>query len=254
MYLNSQDFLTSSYLITAKDTFYTREQFGQLMAYMGDGLDAVVLPPPAIIMPQVAKSFQHINRSVCSALRYPPLIATSDPGSKVRPPKSVACRSCGPASSFSRCLCAPTQTHGRSFVSQLIHELVQIRLGCAWRATVLCLPQRDAEPGDGGEAHPCAGARGNVPERRLRGVPQQRPSVRPPGQGHAWRRQSGWPVPRERPALLSVGTATCLLSHRLHFFADNRFGICRVPLTRSTLHFLVALSADLCVAHRRRCC
>lgn len=48
-----QDFLTSSYLITSKDTFYTREQFGQLMAYMGDGLDAVVLPPPAIIAPQV---------------------------------------------------------------------------------------------------------------------------------------------------------------------------------------------------------
>jgi RNA polymerase Rpb1, domain 3 len=48
-----QDFLTSSYLITSKDTFYTREQFGQLMAYMGDGLDAVALPPPAIIAPQV---------------------------------------------------------------------------------------------------------------------------------------------------------------------------------------------------------
>ena len=48
-----QDFLTSSYLITSKDTFYTREQFGQLMAYMGDGLDAVTLPPPAIVAPQV---------------------------------------------------------------------------------------------------------------------------------------------------------------------------------------------------------
>ena len=32
-----QDFLTSAYLITSKDTFYSREQFAQLVAYMGDG-------------------------------------------------------------------------------------------------------------------------------------------------------------------------------------------------------------------------
>lgn len=47
-----QDFLTSSYLMTAKDVFYTREEFGQLVAYMGDALDVVALPPPAIVLPQ----------------------------------------------------------------------------------------------------------------------------------------------------------------------------------------------------------
>lgn len=47
-----QDFLTSAYLLTSKDVFYTREQFGQLVAYMGDALDAVALPPPAILAPQ----------------------------------------------------------------------------------------------------------------------------------------------------------------------------------------------------------
>ncbi len=46
-----QDFLTSAYLLTAKDVFYTREDFGQLVAYMGDALDVVALPPPAIVLP-----------------------------------------------------------------------------------------------------------------------------------------------------------------------------------------------------------
>jgi DNA-directed RNA polymerase III subunit RPC1 len=47
-----QDFLTSSYLITAKDVFYSREQFGQMVVFMGDALDDVMLPPPTIIAPQ----------------------------------------------------------------------------------------------------------------------------------------------------------------------------------------------------------
>ncbi|KAH9605166.1 hypothetical protein KSS87_011122 [Heliosperma pusillum] len=48
---STQDFLTSSYLITRKDTFYDRAAFSQLCSYMGDGMDVIDLPSPALIKP-----------------------------------------------------------------------------------------------------------------------------------------------------------------------------------------------------------
>ncbi|XP_016187356.1 DNA-directed RNA polymerase III subunit 1 [Arachis ipaensis] len=48
---STQDFLTSSYLITRKDTFYDRSTFSLICSYMGDGMDLVDLPTPAIIKP-----------------------------------------------------------------------------------------------------------------------------------------------------------------------------------------------------------
>lgn len=46
---STQDFLTSSFLITRKDTFYDRAAFSLLCSYMGDGMDHVDLPTPAVI-------------------------------------------------------------------------------------------------------------------------------------------------------------------------------------------------------------
>ena len=46
-----QDFLTSSYLLTSKDRFYTRAQMGQLICQMGDALGRVELPQPALLKP-----------------------------------------------------------------------------------------------------------------------------------------------------------------------------------------------------------
>lgn len=46
-----QDFLTSAYLLTSKDRFYTRAQMGQFVCFMGDGVDAVDLPQPALLKP-----------------------------------------------------------------------------------------------------------------------------------------------------------------------------------------------------------
>lgn len=48
---STQDFLTSSFLITRKDTFYDRAAFSLMCSYMGDGMDLVDLPTPAIIKP-----------------------------------------------------------------------------------------------------------------------------------------------------------------------------------------------------------
>ncbi|KAI4322195.1 hypothetical protein L6164_021912 [Bauhinia variegata] len=48
---STQDFLTSSFLITRKDTFYDRAAFSLICSYMGDGMDLVDLPTPSIIKP-----------------------------------------------------------------------------------------------------------------------------------------------------------------------------------------------------------
>ncbi|KAH9700987.1 DNA-directed RNA polymerase III subunit 1 [Citrus sinensis] len=48
---STQDFLTSSFLITRKDTFYDRAAFSLMCCYMGDGMDRVDLPTPAILKP-----------------------------------------------------------------------------------------------------------------------------------------------------------------------------------------------------------
>ncbi|KAK7404643.1 hypothetical protein VNO78_05598 [Psophocarpus tetragonolobus] len=48
---STQDFLTSSFLITRKDTFYDRSTFSLICSYMGDGMDFIDLPTPAIVKP-----------------------------------------------------------------------------------------------------------------------------------------------------------------------------------------------------------
>ncbi|KAJ7947738.1 DNA-directed RNA polymerase subunit [Quillaja saponaria] len=48
---STQDFLTSSFLITRKDTFYDRSTFSLMCSYMGDSMDHVDLPTPAILKP-----------------------------------------------------------------------------------------------------------------------------------------------------------------------------------------------------------
>ncbi|KAF5727410.1 DNA-directed RNA polymerase III subunit rpc1 isoform X1 [Tripterygium wilfordii] len=48
---STQDFLTSSFLITRKDTFYDRANFSLMCSYMGDGMDHIDLPTPAIFKP-----------------------------------------------------------------------------------------------------------------------------------------------------------------------------------------------------------
>lgn len=48
---STQDFLTSSFLITRKDIFYDRAAFSLICSYMGDGMDLIDLPTPAIIKP-----------------------------------------------------------------------------------------------------------------------------------------------------------------------------------------------------------
>ncbi|KAJ3669151.1 hypothetical protein LUZ60_011101 [Juncus effusus] len=48
---STQDFLTTSFLVTRKDTFYDRMTFSLLCSYMGDAMESIDLPTPALIKP-----------------------------------------------------------------------------------------------------------------------------------------------------------------------------------------------------------
>ncbi|KAL8485814.1 hypothetical protein ACS0TY_027920 [Phlomoides rotata] len=48
---STQDFLTSSFLITRKDTFYDRSSFSLICSYIGDAMDPIDLPTPALVKP-----------------------------------------------------------------------------------------------------------------------------------------------------------------------------------------------------------
>jgi len=48
----TQDFITSAYLMTSRDRFYTKEKFCQIVSTIGDATEHIDLPPPAIIHPR----------------------------------------------------------------------------------------------------------------------------------------------------------------------------------------------------------
>lgn len=48
---STQDFLTSSFLITRKDTFYSRESFALMCLHINDAMEPIDLPTPALIKP-----------------------------------------------------------------------------------------------------------------------------------------------------------------------------------------------------------
>ena len=47
----TQDFITASFLITRRDTFFDRQQFCQVVSYLSDARDQIDLPPPTILRP-----------------------------------------------------------------------------------------------------------------------------------------------------------------------------------------------------------
>lgn len=46
-----QDFITASFLLSRKDTFFTRAQFTQICCYLADATLQITLPPPTILKP-----------------------------------------------------------------------------------------------------------------------------------------------------------------------------------------------------------
>jgi DNA-directed RNA polymerase III subunit RPC1 len=47
----SQDFLSASYMLTQRDQFFTRDQFCQIVSYLGDADEEINFPTPAIVKP-----------------------------------------------------------------------------------------------------------------------------------------------------------------------------------------------------------
>ena len=47
----TQDFLTTSYLLTQKDMFLNRSQIMQVCGFFADADERIDLPPPAILKP-----------------------------------------------------------------------------------------------------------------------------------------------------------------------------------------------------------
>jgi DNA-directed RNA polymerase III subunit RPC1 len=67
----TQDFITSSFLLTQNDVFMTRGEFCKTVTFAGDGLERMTIPTPAICHPvqlwtgkQVSKQHTHMIRGV----------------------------------------------------------------------------------------------------------------------------------------------------------------------------------------------
>ncbi|CAD6583201.1 MAG: hypothetical protein CYPHOPRED_002256 [Cyphobasidiales sp. Tagirdzhanova-0007] len=63
----TQDFITASFLITRKDTFFDRQQFCQIVSYFSDARDHIDVPPPTILRP----CYLWTGKQVMNALMRP---------------------------------------------------------------------------------------------------------------------------------------------------------------------------------------
>jgi len=218
----AQDFLTSAFLVTSRDCFYTRAEAAALAAFMGDACDAVDLPPPALHKPLELWT----GKQMFALL--------------VRPSARSRCGPCPcSATSASECQCWRSVCHpdlARNQVDQTVCEqAARCTRICATDVIFSCTSSVFAERagllmasrprcGQSSSRHPCSlakpcagrlcachqafvrapqdvcqhgagragvhqGPRADVPARRLRRVPQQRAAVRAPGQAGAGRRQ-----------------------------------------------------------------
>jgi DNA-directed RNA polymerase III subunit RPC1 len=62
-----QDFLTTSFLLTSRDVFFTRQEFTEILAYFTDANELIDLPAPTILKP----AFLWTGKQVISAVLRP---------------------------------------------------------------------------------------------------------------------------------------------------------------------------------------
>jgi DNA-directed RNA polymerase III subunit RPC1 len=62
-----QDFLTTSFLITSRDVFFTRQEFTAILSWFTDANELIDLPPPTILKP----AFLWTGKQVISAVLRP---------------------------------------------------------------------------------------------------------------------------------------------------------------------------------------
>ena len=68
----TQDFLTSAYLLTQKDSFFTRDAFAQICAHMFRGKPVANLPPPTVLKPAELWTGKQVISVLITALALGP--------------------------------------------------------------------------------------------------------------------------------------------------------------------------------------
>ncbi|CAN3372368.1 hypothetical protein DIURU_004174 [Diutina rugosa] len=74
----TQDFITASYLISHKDSFYTRAEFCELLAMMSDANLKFDLPPPAIFKPERMWTGKQVFSMLIRPNRQSPVVINLD--------------------------------------------------------------------------------------------------------------------------------------------------------------------------------
>ncbi|CAH1832838.1 unnamed protein product [Saccharomyces cerevisiae] len=85
----TQDFITGSYLISHKDSFYDRATLTQLLSMMSDGIEHFDIPPPAIMKPYYLWTGKQVFSLLIKPNHNSPVVINLDAKNKVFvPPKS----------------------------------------------------------------------------------------------------------------------------------------------------------------------
>ncbi|EJS41719.1 rpo31p [Saccharomyces arboricola H-6] len=85
----TQDFITGSYLISHKDSFYDRATLTQLLSMMSDGVEQFDIPPPAIMKPYYLWTGKQVFSLLIKPNHNSPVVINLDAKNKVFvPPKS----------------------------------------------------------------------------------------------------------------------------------------------------------------------
>ncbi|CAI4064204.1 hypothetical protein N7582_002611 [Saccharomyces uvarum] len=85
----TQDFITGSYLISHKDSFYDRATLTQLLCMMSDGVEQFDVPPPAIMKPYYLWTGKQVFSLLIKPSHKSPVVINLDAKNKVFvPPKS----------------------------------------------------------------------------------------------------------------------------------------------------------------------
>lgn len=65
-----QDFLTTSFLMTNRDVFFTRSQFTEILSWFTDANEMIDLPPPTILKPALLWTGKQVISSVLRPNRH----------------------------------------------------------------------------------------------------------------------------------------------------------------------------------------
>lgn len=86
-----QDFLTSAFLLTSKDNFFTRQQFTQILSYFADASELIDLPPPTILLPQQLWTGKQVFSSLLRPNRKTRIIVNLKTKEKIYTKNEVMC-------------------------------------------------------------------------------------------------------------------------------------------------------------------